>query len=119
MVTQQDVVDYIKSMSALELSKLVKTLEKELGVKAIVPMPQPETVVTKEETELKTVVLMTIGKKKIEVIKVVRQITNLGLQEAKEFVERAPEIIKEGVHKLEAEILEKKFAAVGATVKFR
>ena len=123
-VTQQQVVDYIKGISVLELSQLVKTLEGELGVSAAAAMPMfagggpaagGAAAPAEEKTEF-TVTLTEIGGNKINVIKVVREITALGLKEAKDLVESAPKAIKEGVPKDEAEAVKKKFDEVGAKV---
>jgi len=123
-VTQQQVVDYIKGISVLELSQLVKTLESELGVSAATAMPMAMPMAgagggaaapVEEKTEF-NVVLTEIGTNKINVIKVVREVTSLGLKEAKDLVESAPKPIKEGVPKEEAEAIRKKFEDVGAKV---
>ncbi len=124
-INQQQVVDYIKGISVLELSNLVKTLETELGVSAAMPMGMPmmgggggaaAAAAPKEEQTEFTVVLTDIGTNKINVIKVVREATSLGLKEAKDLVESAPKPIKEGVPKDEAEAIKKKFEEVGAKV---
>ena len=124
-VTQEQVVDYIKGMSVLELSGLVKKLEEELGVSAAAAMPvmaagaaAPGAAAAEEQTEF-TVNLTDIGAKKINVIKVVREVTSLGLKEAKELVESAPKAIKEGVAKDEAEALKKKFEDAGAKAEIK
>jgi large subunit ribosomal protein L7/L12 len=125
-IKQQDVVDYIKNMSVLELSELVKTLEDELGVEAAaaVPMaamaaaPGAAAPAAEEKTEF-DVVLTAIGDKKINVIKVVREVTSLCLKEAKDLVESAPKAVKEGVPKEEAEAIKKKFADAGATAELK
>ena len=124
-VTQQQVVDYIKGISVLELSQLVKTLESELGVSAAAAMPVfaggapaaggGAAAPAEEKTEF-TVTLTDVGTNKINVIKVVREITSLGLKEAKDLVESAPKPIKEGVNKEEADGIKKKFEEVGAKV---
>ena len=123
-VTQQQVVDYIKGISVLELSQLVKALETELGVSAAaaVPMAMPggggggaAAAPAEEQTEF-TVTLTDIGTNKINVIKVVREVTSLGLKEAKDLVESAPKPIKEGVTKDEAAAIKKKFEEAGAKV---
>ena len=122
-VTQAQVVDYIKGISVLELSQLVKTLESELGVSAAaaVPMGMPmaggggAAAPAEEKTEF-TVTLTEVGGNKINVIKVVREVTSLGLKEAKDLVESAPKAIKEAVPKDEAEAIKKKFEDVGAKV---
>ena len=125
-VTQQQVVDYIKGISVLELSQLVKTLEAELGVSAAAAMPMAMPMAggggaaapVEEKTEF-TVVLTEIGTNKINVIKVVREVTSLGLKEAKDLVESAPKPIKEGVPKDEAAAIKKKFEEVGAKVEVK
>jgi len=128
-VTQQQVVDYIKGISVLELSQLVKTLEAELGVSAAAAMPMAmpagggaagggAAAPAEEKTEF-TVTLTEVGGNKINVIKVVREITALGLKEAKDLVEGAPKPIKEGVNKDEAATIKKKFEEVGAKVEIK
>ncbi len=126
-VTQQQVVDYIKGISVLELSQLVKTLESELGVSAAAAMPMAmagggggaaAAAPVEEQTEF-TVTLTEIGTNKINVIKVVREITALGLKEAKDLVEAAPKPIKEAVTKDEAAAIKKKFEDVGAKVEVK
>ncbi len=123
-LNQQQVVDYIKGISVLELSQLVKALEQELGVSAAaaVPMAMPGAAAgggaaapVEEKTEF-NVTLTEIGADKIKVIKVVREVTSLGLKEAKDLVESAPKPIKEGVNKEEADGIKKKFDEVGAKV---
>ncbi len=126
-VTQDQVVDYIKEMSVLELSELVKKLEDELGVSAAAAMPMAvagaaapgaAAGAAEEQTEF-TVNLTDVGAKKINVIKAVREVTSLGLKEAKDLVESAPKAIKEGIPKDEAEALVKKFEEVGAKVEIK
>ena len=125
-VTQQQVVEYIKGITVLELSQLVKTLETELGVSAsaAMPMMMPAggggggAAAAEEKTEF-TVTLTDIGGNKINVIKVVREVTSLGLKEAKDLVESAPKAIKEGVTKDEAAAIKKKFEEVGAKVEVK
>jgi len=123
-VTQDQFVDYIKNISVLELSQLVKKLEAELGVSAAaaVPMGMPmagggaaAAAPVEEKTEF-NVTLTEAGTDKIKVIKVVREVTSLGLKEAKDLVESAPKPIKEGVPKDEADAIKKKFDEVGAKV---
>src|SRR5689334_1110270 len=124
-VTQQQVVDYIKGISVLELSQLVKTLESELGVSAAAAMPMAMPMgggaagggaaAAEEKTEF-SVILTDVGGNKINVIKVVREVTSLGLKEAKDLVESAPKPIKEGVNKDEAATIKKKFEEAGAKV---
>src|SRR6476661_4050221 len=125
-ITQQQVVDYIKGISVLELSQLVKTLESELGVSAAAAMPMAmpagggaaaggAAAPAEEKTDF-TAVLTDVGSNKINVIKVVREVTSLGLKEAKDLVESAPKPIKEAVNKDEAAAIKKKFEEVGAKV---
>ena len=123
-LNQQQVVDYIKGISVLELSQLVKTLEKELGVsrggRGADGVPGGAAgggaaAAVEEKTEF-NVTLNEAGGDKIKVIKVVREVTSLGLKEAKDLVESAPKPIKEGVPKEEAEAIKKKFEEVGAKV---
>src|SRR5213082_1763266 len=127
-ITQQQVVEYIKGISVLELSQLVKTLEAELGVSAAAAMPMAmpmggggaagAAAPAEEKTDF-TVTLTEIGGNKINVIKVVREVTSLGLKEAKDLVESAPKPIKEGVNKDEAAAIKKKFEEVGAKVEIK
>ena len=124
---QQQVIDYIKGISVLELSQLVKALEDELGVSAAAAVPVPVAgggpgagakAEAEEQTEF-TATLTEIGAKKINVIKVVREVTSLGLKEAKELVEGAPQAVKEGLSKEDAEAIQKKFEGVGAKVEIK
>ena len=126
-VTQQQVVEYIKGISVLELSQLVKTLEAELGVSAAAAMPMgmpmgggggAAAAPVEEQTEF-TVTLTEIGANKINVIKVVREVTSLGLKEAKDLVEAAPKAVKEAISKEEAATIKKKFEDVGAKVEVK
>jgi len=124
-VTQQQVVEYIKNISVLELSQLVKTLESELGVSAAAAMPMAMPMgggggaaAVEEKTEF-NVILTDIGGNKINTIKVVREVTSLGLKEAKDLVESAPKPIKEGVSKDEAAAIKKKFEEAGAKVEIK
>ena len=127
-LNQQQVVDCIKGISVLELSQLVKALESELGVSAAaaVPMAMPGMAAAgggaaapaEEKTEF-TVTLTEIGGNKINVIKVVREITGLGLKEAKDLVEGAPKDLKEGVNKADAADFKKKLEEAGAKVELK
>jgi large subunit ribosomal protein L7/L12 len=124
-VNQQQVIEYIKGISVLELSQLVKALEQELGVSAAAAMPMAmpgaaagggaAAAPVEEKTEF-NVTLTEVGTEKIKVIKVVREVTSLGLKEAKDLVESAPKPIKEAVSKDEAAAIKKKFDEVGAKV---
>src|SRR5215510_12288433 len=116
-ITQAQVVEYIKGITVIELSQLVKTLEAELGVSAAAAMPMAmpmgggagggAAAPAEEKTEF-TVSLTEVGTNKINVIKVVRDVTSLGLKEAKDLVESAPKPVKEGVSKDEAAAIKKK-----------
>ena len=127
-LNQQQVIDYIKGISVLELSQLVKALESELGVTAAAAMPMmvagggaaggAAAAPAEEQTEF-NVILAEVGSNKINVIKVVREVTSLGLKEAKDLVESAPKPIKEGVTKEEAEAIKKKFEEAGAKVEIK
>ena len=128
-VNQQQVIDYIKGISVMELSQLVKALETELGVSAAAAMPMGMPMMAgggagggaaaaEEQTEF-TVTLTDIGGNKINVIKAVREVTSLGLKEAKDLVEAAPKPIKEGVTKDEAAAIKKKFEEAGAKVEVK
>jgi large subunit ribosomal protein L7/L12 len=124
-VTQTQVVEYIKGISVLELSQLVKALETELGVSAAaaVAVAAPSggggaAAAVEEKTEF-NVILTDIGGNKINTIKVVREVTSLGLKEAKDLVESAPKAIKEGVTKEEAAAIQKKFEDAGAKVEIK
>ena len=126
-VTREDVVEYLKSMTLLEASELVKQLEETFGVSAAaaaVAAPAAgaaaggETAAAEEKTEF-DVILQAVGGNKINVIKVVREITALGLKEAKDLVEAAPKPVKEGVSKEEAETVRQKLADAGATVEVK
>src|SRR4030095_13753952 len=121
-VNQQQVIEYIKGISVMELSQLVKALESELGVSAAAAMPMAmpgmaaggggAAAPAEEKTEF-NVNLTEVGADKIKVIKVVREVTSLGLKEAKDLVEAAPKPLKEGVSKDEAEAIRKKLGDVG------
>ena len=124
-LSQQDVIDYIKGMSVLQVSEMVKKLEDELGVQAAAAIPVAALgavagggEAAEEKTEF-DVILTAIGDKKINVIKVVREVTSLGLKEAKDLVEAAPKAVKEGIPKDEAEEVKKKFEAAGAQVELK
>ena len=128
-VNQQQVIDYIKGISVMELSQLVKALESELGVSAAAAMPMAMpgaggaaagggAAAAEEKTEF-SAILTDVGSNKINVIKVVREVTSLGLKEAKDLVESAPKPIKEGVSKDEAAGIKKKFEDAGAKVEIK
>jgi large subunit ribosomal protein L7/L12 len=121
-LTQDQVVEFVKNISVLECSQLVKRLEQELGVSAAAAAPAAvaggggaAAAPAEEKTEF-TVTLTDVGANKINVIKVVREVTSLGLKEAKDLVEAAPKAVKEGVNKDEAATIKKKFEDVGAKV---
>jgi large subunit ribosomal protein L7/L12 len=124
-LNQDQIVDYVKNITVLELSQLVKRLEQELGVSAAAAVPVAQAgggaapaAAVEEQTEF-NVILTDVGDKKINVIKVVREVTSLGLKEAKDLVEGAPKPIKEGVTKDEAQTIKKKFEEVGAKVEIK
>ncbi len=121
------IVEEIKGLTLLEAAELVKKLEETLGVSAAAAAPAAVAAAAapaggaapaEEKTEF-TVVLTNVGSNKINVIKAVREVTSLGLKEAKDLVDGAPKPIKEGVNKEEAEALKKKFTEAGATVEVR
>lgn len=119
-MTKDDIKEAIKSMTVLELSELVKELEEEFGVTAAAPVaaaaaPADAAPAAEEKTEF-NVTLKAIGDNKIPVIKVVREVTGLGLKEAKELVDGAPSAVKEGLSKEDAEQVKAKLEEVGATV---
>jgi len=123
-IERADVIDYIKNLTVLELSELVKELEDTLGVSAAAPMavgamPAGGGVAATEEQVEFDVELTAAGDKKIQVIKVVRELTGLGLKEAKDFVESAPKVVKEAVTKEEAEALKEKLETSGASVTIK
>jgi len=120
------IADQIQGLSLLEASQLVKLLEERLGVSAaaatVAAAPRPDAAAAVPAAEEKTefsVVLVATGANKINVIKAVREVTSLGLKEAKDLVDGAPKPIKEGVGKDEAEAIRKKFTEAGATVEVR
>ena len=129
-MTNEELIAAIESMTVLELSQLVKALEAKFGVSAAAPMMMAGAMpmaggaaaapaeVVEEQTEF-DVILKEVGEKKINVIKVVREVTSLGLKEAKDLVESAPKPIKEGIPKDEAEAIKKKFEEVGAKVEIK
>lgn len=124
----QEVLEIVKGMTVLELSELVKTFEEEFGVSAAAPVVAAPAAaaaggaVAEAAADDKTefdVILAAAGDKKIQVIKVVREVTGLGLKEAKDLVDSAPQPVKEGVDKEEAEQIKEKLAEVGATVEIK
>jgi large subunit ribosomal protein L7/L12 len=124
-ITKEDVVKFIESMTVLELSEMVKELEEKFGVSAAAAMPVmaggasvAEAPKEEEKTEF-NVILVTVGDKKIQVIKEVRAITNLGLKEAKDLVDGAPKPVKEGIPMKDAENIKKQLEAAGATVEIK
>ena len=123
--TKEDVVKFIEGMTVLELSELVKELEERFGVSAAVPMAVAQVAAgsdqasqAEEKTEFDAI-LSGFGDQKIQVIKVVRAITSLGLKEAKDLVDGVPKPIKEGVSKDEAADIKKKIEEVGGTVEIK
>ncbi len=121
-VNREQVKDFIKNMSLLEAASLVKELEEELGVSAAAPVAvaaAPAAAAAVEEKTEFDAVLTGSGEKKIQVIKVVREITGLGLKEAKDLVDGAPKNVKEGVSKEEAEEVKTKIEEVGGSVEVK
>ena len=122
-VTREQVKDYIKNMTLMDAAALVKELEDELGVSAAAPVAvaaaQAGPAAAQEEKTEFNAVLADAGDKKIQVIKVVRELTGLGLKEAKDLVDGAPKPIKEGVAKAEAETIKKKIEEVGGKVEIK
>jgi len=124
-VTKEDVVEFISGMSVLDLSEFIKELEEKFGVSAAAPVAvaaagaAPDAAAPEEEKTDFDVILAGIGDQKIKVIKEVRAITSLGLKEAKELVESAPQPIKEGVSKEEAQEIKEKIEAVGGSVELK
>ena len=120
--TKEDVVSFIDNMTVLEMSEFVKELEDKYGVTAAAAVAVAAPAAIESAAEEKTefdVLLTAIGDKKIQVIKEVRTITGLGLKDAKDLVEGAPKVIKEGVKKEEAEEIQKKIEDVGGTVEVK
>jgi large subunit ribosomal protein L7/L12 len=126
-LSKDDLIEAIKGMTVLELSELVKALEEEFGVSAAAPMAvaaapaaggAPEAAAEEEKTSF-DVILSGAGDKKIQVIKVVRSLTGLGLKEAKALVDETPKPVKEGVNKDEAEHAKKQLEEAGATVELK
>ncbi|MGQ9687825.1 MAG: 50S ribosomal protein L7/L12 [Desulfobaccales bacterium] len=125
-ISRQELIDTLANMTVLELSQLIKELEEKFGVSAAAPVAMAAVTPTaaaaapveEEKTEF-DVVLTACGPNKIQVIKEVRAITNLGLKEAKEAVENLPNTLKEGISKAEAEEIKKKLEAQGATVEIK
>ena len=122
-VSREQVKDFIKNMTLMDAAALVKELEEELGVSAaapvaVAPAAGGQAAAVEEKTEF-NVILAEAGEKKIQVIKVVRELTGLGLKEAKDLVDGAPKSVKEGVPKAEAENIKKKLEEQGAKVEIK
>jgi len=127
-ITKVEVLEWIDQATMLDISDLVKSLEEKYGISAAAAMPvvmggavagaAEAKPAAEEQTEF-TVILSNVGDKKINVIKAVREVTSLGLKEAKDLVESAPKPIKESVSKEEAEAIKKKFEEAGATVEIK
>lgn len=127
-ITKNEVLEWIDQATMLEISDLVKSLEEKYGISAAAAMPMvmgaapaggAEAKPAEEEKTEFNVILSAVGDKKINVIKAVREVTSLGLKEAKDLVEGAPKPIKEGVSKEEADAIKKKFEEAGATVEIK
>jgi large subunit ribosomal protein L7/L12 len=130
VLTKEEIVAAIKNMTVLDLADLVKTLENEFGVSAapvavaaaVAPAAAPGAQAAAPAAEEKTefaITLKSFGEKKIEVIKAVREVTTLGLKQAKDLVEAAPQVVKEGIPKEEADTIKQKLEAAGATVEIK
>ena len=123
-IAKADILDAIGNMTVLELSGLIKEMEEKFGVSAAAavavagPAAGPAAAAAEEQTEF-SVMLMAAGERKVEVIKVVRAITGLGLKEAKDLVDGAPKAVKEGISKADAEGIRKQLADAGATVEVK
>lgn len=123
-ISREQVVDFLSNLPVIQMAELIKSLEDKWGVKAapaavaVAAAPAAGAPVAEEQTEF-TVVLAASGANKIQVIKVVREITGLGLKEAKDLVEAAPKPVKDGVSKADAEDMKKKLVEAGATVELK
>ncbi|MCR4427548.1 MAG: 50S ribosomal protein L7/L12 [Firmicutes bacterium] len=126
-MTKEEIIAAIETMNVLELAELVKALEEKFGVSAAMPVAAaagpvatagPAAAPLEEKTEF-DVILVTAGDKKIPVLKVVRELTGLGLKEAKDLVDNAPKAVKEGIKKEEAEAIKAKLVEAGATVEIK
>lgn len=122
-MTREQIIEAIKNMTVLELNELVKACEEEFGVSAAAPVavmaPGAAAAPAVEEKTEFDVILASAGAEKIKVIKVVRELTGLGLKEAKDLVDNAPKTLKEGASKTEAEEIKAKLSEVGATVEIK
>jgi large subunit ribosomal protein L7/L12 len=125
-ITRQQVIDYLSNLSVMDIAQLTKDLEDKWGVKAAAPvavaaaMPGGGAAESKEEEQTEfTVELTATGEKKIQVIKVIREITQMGLKEAKDFVESAPKNVREAISKEEANEIKKKLEEAGATITIK
>jgi large subunit ribosomal protein L7/L12 len=126
VMTKEDIIGVVKNMTVMELAELVKALEEEFGVSAAAPVAvtaavggAPAAAAPEEEKSEFTVILKEIGENKINVIKAVREVTTLGLKEAKDLVEGAPKPVKEGINKDEAATIKKKLEEAGAKVEVK
>jgi large subunit ribosomal protein L7/L12 len=125
-INKKDVIEFVSNMTVLELSELVKEFEERFGVSAATPVavsaataPEKDEKAEEEEKTEFDVILTGIGDKKIQVIKVVRSVTNLGLKEAKEVVDNVPSKVREGVSKEDADNIKKQLEEAGATVEIK
>ncbi len=127
LMTNEEIIAAVKSMTVIDLADLVKALESEFGVSAApiavaapaaAPSQPAEAAPEEEKTEF-SITLKSIGEKKIEVIKAMREVTDLGLKQAKDFVEAAPQMIKEGISKEEVTAIKQKLEAAGAVVEIK
>lgn len=118
-MNMEQIIEAIKGMTVLELNDLVKACEEEFGVSAAAPVAAAAGPAAAEEQTEFTVVLSEIGSQKIKVIKVVRELTGLGLKEAKDLVDTSPQNVKEGIEKAEAEAIKAQLEEVGAVVELK
>ena len=121
-VAKSEILDSIASMTVLELSQLIKEMEEKFGVSAVaatVSVAAPAAAAAAEEQTEFSVLLTAAGASKVNVIKVVRSVTGLGLKEAKDLVDGAPKIVKEGISKADSEVIQKQLIEAGATCEIK
>jgi len=118
-LTNQQIIDSLKEMSLMEINDLVKAIETEFGVSAAAPVAAAAAPAANAEPSLVTLTLKSAGASKVAVIKIFREITGLGLMEAKNAVDKAPAVVKEGIKPEEAKELGKKFTDAGATIEIK
>lgn len=119
MANLEDIISKVETLSAMELAELVHKLEEKFGISAAAPVAAAPVAAAAEEKTSFNVFLKSSGESKLNVIKVVREVTTLGLKEAKDLVDAAPKMVKEGLKKEEAEEIKKKLETAGATVELQ